>query len=51
MLLEARPHDSSYPKSGVSFFVVRKVFNQSFMLRMKFIGKNPAIRVTAKSFV
>lgn len=45
---EQRRHNSSYPKGGVSCFADSFVVNQSSVLRKKFGGKNPALRVAAK---
>jgi len=46
--LELRNNHSTYPKGGVSCFADSFVVNGSFVLRMKFSGKNPALRVAAK---
>jgi len=40
--------NSTYPKGGVSFFADTFVQAESSVLRMKFCGKNPALRVAAK---
>ena len=40
--------NSTYPKGGVSCFADSFVVAQSSVLRMKFSGKNPALRVAAK---
>lgn len=41
-------HNSTYPKGGVSCSADSFVVAESLFLRMKFSGKNPALRVTAK---
>ncbi|CAM4017233.1 hypothetical protein FLAN108750_05410 [Flavobacterium antarcticum] len=41
-------HNSTYPKGGVSLFADTFVVAESSFLRMKFSGKNPALRVAAK---
>jgi len=41
-------HNSTYPKGGVSCSKDRFVVAESSVLRMKFSGKNPALRVAAK---
>ena len=40
-------HNSSYPKGGVWFFADTFLQAESSVLRMKFSGKNPALRVAA----
>jgi len=45
---EERRHNSTYPKGGVSCFAGTFVQAESSVLRMKFCGKNPALRVAAK---
>jgi len=40
---EGRPHNSTYPKGGVSFSADTFVQAESSVLRMKFSGKNPAL--------
>ena len=40
--------NSTYPKGGASSFADSFVVAESSVLRMKFSGKNPAIRVAAK---
>jgi len=42
---EERPHNSTYPKGGVSCSGDTFVQAESSVLRMKFSGKNPALRV------
>ncbi|MDN3687392.1 hypothetical protein [Cyclobacterium jeungdonense] len=45
-----KPGDNgTYPKGGVSCFKDIFVQTESSVLRMEFGGKNPALRVTAKS--
>jgi hypothetical protein len=41
-------NNSTYPKGGVSCFADSFLVAESSVLRMKFIGKNPALRVAAK---
>jgi len=45
---EQRPANSTYPKGGVSCSADTFVQAESSVLRMKFSGKNPALRVAAK---
>jgi hypothetical protein len=40
--------NSRFAKAGISCFYESEVLNSSFVLRMKFSGKNPALRVAAK---
>ncbi|MCX2575357.1 hypothetical protein [Pedobacter sandarakinus] len=40
--------NSTYPKGGVSCLADSFVVAESSVLRMKFSGKNPALRVAAK---
>ena len=40
--------NSTYPKGGVSCFADSFVVAESSVLRIKFSGKNPALRVAAK---
>ena len=47
---EARTHNSTYPKGGVSCFADTSVQAESSVLRMKFSAKNPALRVAAKRY-
>jgi len=42
--------NSTYPEGGVSFFADTFVQAESSVLRMKFCGKNPALRVAAKRY-
>jgi len=48
---EGRTHNSTYPKGGVSRFAGTFVQAESSVLRMKFSGKNPALRVAAKRYL
>jgi len=41
-------HNSTYPKGGVSYSADSFVVAESSVLRMKFSGKNPALRVAAE---
>ncbi|MDI1235539.1 MAG: hypothetical protein PSX81_14780 [bacterium] len=51
-LTERSPADNStYPKGGVSCSVDSFVVAESSVLRMKFSGKNPALRVAAKRYL
>ena len=43
--------NSGLAKGGVSCFVETFVVNQTFVLRMSFCGKNPALRQAAKRCV
>ena len=43
-------YNSTYPKGGVSYFADSFVGIESLVHRMKFSGKNPALRVAAKRF-
>jgi len=43
-------YNSTYPKGGVSCFADTFVQAESSVLRMKFSGKNPALRVAAKRY-
>jgi hypothetical protein len=45
---ESRPHNSTYPKGGVSCSKDSFVVSGSLVFQMKFCGKNPALRVAAK---
>jgi len=47
---EQRRHNSTYPKGGVSCFADTFVQAESSVLRMKFYGKNPALRVAANRY-
>ena len=44
---EQRRHNSTYPKGGVSYFADSFAVAESSVLRMKFSGENPALRVAA----
>ena len=44
------PYDSTYPKGGVSCSKDTFVQAESSVLRMKFSGKNPALRVAANRY-
>ena len=46
--IEEYSHNSTYPKGGVSCFVDTFVQAESSVLRMKFCGESPALRVAAK---
>jgi hypothetical protein len=50
MVTRTTPYNSTYPKGGVSYFADRFVEAESLVLRMKFSGKNPALRVAAKRY-
>gem|GEM_PF-825710 len=43
-------HNSTYPKGGVSCSKDTFVQAESSVLRMKFCGKSPALRVAAKRY-
>jgi len=43
----ARPHNSTYPKGGVSCSKDSFAVNGSLVFQIKFCGKSPAIRVAA----
>jgi hypothetical protein len=45
---EARLHNSTYPKGGVSCSKDSIVGNQTLVFQIKFCGKSPALRVAAK---
>ena len=45
---EQRTANSTYPKGGVLCFADTFVQAESSVLRMKFSGKNPTLRVAAK---
>ena len=45
--MKARRHNSTYPKGGVSCSADTFVQSESSVLRMKFCGKSPALRVAA----
>ena len=48
---EARRHNSSYPKGGISCSNDSFVVNQKLGFQIKFCGKSPALRVAAKRYV
>ena len=51
MVTEKTPAgNSTYPKGGVSCSADSFVVAESSVLRMKFSGKNPALRVAAKRY-
>jgi len=43
-------YNSTYPKGGVSYFADSFVGIESLVHRMKFSGKNPALRVAANRY-
>jgi hypothetical protein len=43
-------YNSTYPKGGVSYSADTFVQAESLVLRMKFSGKNPALRVAANRY-
>jgi IS5 family transposase len=45
---ESRPHNSTYPKGGVSCSKDSFVVKGSLVFQIKFCGKSPALRVAAK---
>lgn len=45
---ESRTHNSTFAIGGVSFSADSLVVAESFVLRIKFSGKNPAHRKSAK---
>jgi hypothetical protein len=44
---ESRPHNSTYPKGGVSCSKDSFVVNQTLVFQIKFCGISPALRVAA----
>ena len=48
MTIKKPAHNSTYPKGGVSCSADTFVQAESSVLRMKFSGKSPALRVAAK---
>jgi len=46
----ARPHNSTYPKGGVSCSKDSFAVNQTLVFQIKFCGKSPALRVAAKRY-
>lgn len=49
MTEEKRPHNSTYPKGGVSCSKDSFVINQTLVFQIKFCGKGPALRVAAET--
>jgi len=47
---ESRPHNSTYPKGGVSCSKDSFVVNESLVFQIKFCGESPALRVAAKRY-
>ena len=45
---ESRPHNSTYPKGGVSFSKDSFVVNQTFVFQINFSSKMPCLRVAEK---
>jgi hypothetical protein len=50
MKRKKRPHNSTYPKGGVSCSRDSFVINQTLVFQIKFCGKSPALRVAAKRY-
>jgi len=50
MEIESRPHNSTYPKGGVSCSKDSLVVNGSLIFQIKFCGKSPALRLAAKLY-
>ena len=48
MVTRTTPYNSTYTQGGVSYSVDSFVGIESSVLRIKFSGKNPALRVAAK---
>ena len=48
--IEARTHNSTYPKGGVSCSKDSFVVNGTLVFQIKFSGKSPALRVAAKRY-
>jgi len=46
--IEARTHNSTYPKGGVLFSKDSFVVNETLVFQIKFCGESPALRVAAK---
>jgi hypothetical protein len=46
--IESRTHNSTYPKSGVLRSKDSLVVNQTLVFQIKFCGKSPAHRQSAK---
>ena len=51
MIRKKRPHNSTYPKGGVSCSIDSFVINQTLVFQIKFCGKSPALRVAAKRYL
>jgi len=51
VIKESRPHNSTYPKGGVLCSKDTFVQAESSVLRIKFCGKSPALRVAAKRYL
>jgi hypothetical protein len=47
---EKRPHNSTYPKGGVSCSKDSFAANGTLFFQIKFCGKSPALRVAAKRY-
>jgi hypothetical protein len=47
---ESRPHNSTYPKGGVSCSKDSFVVIGTLVFQIKFCGKSPALRVAAKRY-
>jgi hypothetical protein len=45
-----RPHNSTYPKGGVSYSKDSFVVNETFVLLINICGESPALRVAAKRY-
>jgi len=50
MVTKTTPYNSTYPKGGVSCFADTFVQAERSVLRMKFSGKSPALRVAANRY-
>ncbi len=48
---ESRPHNSSYPKGGVSYSKDSFVVSGSLVFQIKVCDKSPALRVAASRYV
>ena len=48
---ESRPHNSTYPKGGVSCPKDTFVVTGTFVLLINICGESPALRVAAKRYV
>jgi hypothetical protein len=47
---ESRPHNSTYPKGGVSCSKDRFLVTGTFVLLINICGESPALRVAAKRY-